>query len=75
VVLKIPPTLTTWEALQFRATIECEIEEMRRDGIAPDIPYDFDDEDRLEEPSHVSLMVLDQSWSRDLRPWPRSFQN
>ena len=52
VVLKMPPTLTTWEALQFRAETECEIEEMRRDGIAPDLPYDFDDDDRQEESSH-----------------------
>jgi len=45
VLLNLPPTLTTWEALLLRAATESNIEDMRRQGLAVEIPYDFGDDD------------------------------
>lgn len=41
-LLGIPATLTTPEALAFRQQVGAEIEEMKAQGIVPEIPYDFD---------------------------------
>lgn len=41
-ILRMPPTLTTPEANEFREAVRADLAEMRKQGIAPDIPYDFD---------------------------------
>lgn len=42
VVLGLEPSLKTAEALEMRKRIEENVAQMRKDGIAVDIPYDFD---------------------------------
>ena len=45
-ILNIPPTLTTPEAIEAREAIAKDLAQMRKDGIMPDLPYDpFDDDD------------------------------
>lgn len=45
-ILNIPPTLTTSEAIEAREAIAKDLAQMRKDGIMPDLPYDpFDDDD------------------------------
>jgi hypothetical protein len=43
ILLNLPPSVTTEEALEHRRQVEVELAEMRAKGIAPDLPYDFDD--------------------------------
>lgn len=42
IILGLPPSNTSREAEDFRKVVELEIAQMRKDGIAPEIPYDFD---------------------------------
>ena len=42
-MLGLPPTLTTPEAMEAREAIAKDLAQMRKDGIAPDLPYDFDE--------------------------------
>lgn len=42
-MLGLPPTLTTPEAMEARIKIAADLAQMKKDGIAPDLPYDFDD--------------------------------
>lgn len=46
VMLRLPPSLTTKEALAFREEVSVEIAEMKAQGIVPELPCDFglDDE-------------------------------
>lgn len=41
-ILGLPPTLTTKEALAHRTRVEEELAQMRRDGLTPELPSDFD---------------------------------
>src|SRR5262245_5395453 len=43
IMLGLPPSLTTAEAREHRRQVEEELIQMRKDGIMPDLPYDFDD--------------------------------
>ena len=43
IMLGLPPSLTTAEAREPRRQVEEELIQMRKDGIMPDLPYDFDD--------------------------------
>jgi TPR repeat protein len=43
IMLGLPPSLTTAEAREHRSQVEEELIQMRKDGIMPDLPYDFDD--------------------------------
>jgi hypothetical protein len=45
IMLGLAPSLTSEEALEHRRIVELEIEEMRKQGITPELPYDFDDEE------------------------------
>lgn len=42
IILGLPPSLTSDEALEHRKAVEVEIAEMRAQGISPELPYDFD---------------------------------
>jgi hypothetical protein len=42
-MLGLPPTLTTPEATEAREAIAKDLAQMKKDGIAPDLPYDFDE--------------------------------
>jgi hypothetical protein len=48
--------LKTEEALAHRKVVEQEIAEMRKQGITPDLPIDFDD---LDEPSRAEPSPMD----------------
>lgn len=50
VILGLPPTLTTEEALAFRAEVAEDLKKMEQQGIVPELPYDFDMDD--EPPSY-----------------------
>ena len=41
-ILGLPPTNTSAEAEDFRKEVALELAEMRKDGIVPELPYDFD---------------------------------
>lgn len=43
IILGLEPTLTTPEALEMRRKTAENLAQMKRDGIMPDLPYDFDD--------------------------------
>src|SRR5262245_62416183 len=43
IMVGLPPSLTTAEAREHRRQVEEELIQMRKDGIMPDLPYDFDD--------------------------------
>ena len=43
IMLGLPPSLTTAEAREHRRQVEEELIQMRKDGIMPDLPYEFDD--------------------------------
>lgn len=63
-ILNIPPTLTTPEAIEAREAIAKDLAQMRKDGIMPDLPYDpFDDDDpqpaaRLTAPDYSEPLSL-----------------
>lgn len=44
-ILNLPPTNTSMEAMEVRRDIEADLIQMRQDGIMPDLPYDFDFDD------------------------------
>jgi hypothetical protein len=50
-MLGLPPTLTTPEAMEAREAIAKDLAQMRKDGIAPDLPYDFDELPELVPPA------------------------
>jgi hypothetical protein len=41
-ILGAPPSLTSMEANDFREKVREELAEMKKKGIIPEIPYDFD---------------------------------
>jgi hypothetical protein len=83
VILRLPPTLTSKEALAFRAEVADDLAEMERQGIVPDLPYDFDmpddpPADPPEEasapsgelnPNATSLAEIRRSLTLDERLW------
>ena len=74
-ILGLEPGLTTPEAMEARRDIDADLIQMRKDGIMPDLPSDFDDlpplpppppapteEERLESKNRLIRASLASSW-------------
>ena len=42
ILLGLPPSNTSREADNYRKVVAEELAQMRKDGISPELPYDFD---------------------------------